>query len=109
MFFILTIFCQIVELLRENFENKVYTLSMNRKILIADDIKSIRMILWRTLDKISSDWEIEEASDGEEALDRIYWSEPDIILLDVQLPKKDGWDILRSVREADKKTETFML
>ena len=82
---------------------------MNRKILIADDLKPIRMILRRILDKISSDWDIEEASCGEEALDRIYWSEPDIVLLDVQLPKKNGWEILSSVREADGKTMVVMV
>ena len=39
------------------------------------------------------------AGDGEEALDQVHASPPDLILLDVMMPQVDGWEMLRRVQE----------
>ena len=79
------------------------------KVLIADDVKSTRLILKRMLDKFTGNWDYQEASNGEEALDRYFASEPDVLLLDVQLPEANGWEILETIRQIDKKTRIIMI
>ena len=54
--------------------------------------KAVRHILRRT------DFELEEAIDGEEGLARALASPPDLVLLDIQLPKLSGYDVARELR-----------
>lgn len=71
------------------------------KILIADDIKQnvklLRVIL------AASGYDIIEAYDGEEALEKLKLERPDLILLDVMMPKLTGYDVCKKIR-ADEKT-----
>lgn len=72
---------------------------MNR-ILIIDDEEQIRNILRIYL--VKEGYEVTEAEDGEEGL-KIFYEKPfDLILLDVMLPKKDGWSILREIKKYTK-------
>lgn len=82
---------------------------MKKKILIADDVETTRLILKRMLLKLSDSWVIEEARDGEEALDSYFHFQPDYVLLDVELPELDGWEILQCIREIDKETTIIMV
>ncbi|MBL7142320.1 MAG: response regulator [Candidatus Pacebacteria bacterium] len=41
---------------------------------------------------------VEVASDGEQALEKVKAKKPDLVLLDIVLPKVDGWEILRSIK-----------
>lgn len=78
---------------------------MNR-ILIIDDEEQIRNILRIYL--VKEGYEVTEAEDGEEGL-KIFYEKPfDLILLDVMLPKKDGWSILREIKKYTK-TPVIML
>ncbi len=78
---------------------------MNR-ILIIDDEEQIRNIVRIYL--VKEGYEVAEAEDGEEGL-KIFYEKPfDLILLDVMLPKKDGWSILREVKKYTK-TPVIML
>lgn len=43
-------------------------------------------------------YQVEQAYDGEEALNKFHTIYPDLVLLDVMLPGKDGWEILREIR-----------
>lgn len=68
-----------------------------QKILIVDDEKPVRKLISRVLS--SSPWEILTASDGEEGLAAACARNPDLILLDVDMPKKNGWEVLKALRE----------
>ena len=63
------------------------------RILIVDDDPSTRTLLKRMLEN-SPDTDVIEAEDGAEGLDRAQQSHPDLILLDIQMPKMTGIDFL---------------
>ena len=71
------------------------------KILIVDDESRMRKLIRDFLER--EGYQILEAADGVEAMDRFY-SEKDIslIILDVMMPRMDGWQVLREVREHSK-------
>lgn len=70
---------------------------MSKKILIVEDEKPIADILKFNLEK--EGYETLMAADGEEAVNQALGEDPDLILLDIMLPKKDGFQVLREVRE----------
>ena len=70
---------------------------MDKKILVVDDEKPIVEILKLNLQK--ENYEVYEAYDGEEALLKVKSVQPDLILLDVMLPKIDGFTVCRKIRE----------
>lgn len=72
-----------------------------KKILIVDDEEQIRNILRMYL--VREGYEISEAEDGEKGLKLFYEKPFDLVILDVMLPKKDGWSILKEIK---KYTET---
>ena len=67
------------------------------KILIADDDKNICELLRMYLEK--EDYSVVIAGDGEEALKKFDEETPDLILLDVMMPKLDGWQVCRELRK----------
>ncbi len=71
------------------------------KILVVDDESRMRKLVRDFL--VRAGYEVLEAGDGEEALD-IFYREKDIalILLDVMMPKVNGWEVCREVRETSK-------
>jgi len=69
----------------------------NTKILIVDDEAKIRNVIKIYLEK--EGFSTEEACDGEEALKKFNVSKPSLIILDVMMPKIDGWTVLRKIRE----------
>lgn len=70
---------------------------MDRKVLVVDDEKPISDIIKFNL--IKEGYEVYTAFDGDEALKMVYQHNPDLILLDVMLPKLDGFQVCRKVRE----------
>ncbi|MCX2561834.1 response regulator transcription factor [Acetobacter farinalis] len=66
-------------------------------VLIVDDEPAIRRLIRTTL--ASQNWRITEAGTGEMALRMVMESPPDIVLLDLGLPDRDGVDVLRRIRE----------
>ncbi len=71
---------------------------MSKKILIVDDEKPISDIIKFNLSK--EGYEIDTAFDGDEALKKVYQFQPDLVLLDVMLPKLDGFQVCRKIRES---------
>ncbi len=69
---------------------------VRQKILVADDEASIRRILETRLKMIGYD--IITAADGEEAIAAFNKYNPDLIVLDVMMPKIDGYGVTREVR-----------
>lgn len=70
---------------------------MANKILIVDDDANICELLRLYLEKDGFDTVV--ASDGEQALDFASKVSPDLILLDIMLPKLDGWQVCREIRK----------
>lgn len=70
---------------------------MDEKILVVDDEKPISDILKFNL--LKEGFKVITAFDGEEALKMVSAEQPDLILLDVMLPKMDGFQVCRKVRE----------
>lgn len=71
------------------------------KILVVDDESRMRKLVRDFL--VRQDYEVLEAGDGEDALD-IFYREKDIalLILDVMMPKMNGWEVCREVRENSK-------
>jgi CheY-like chemotaxis protein len=67
------------------------------KILIADDEEVVLEIMSRKI--ASHGYEVITARDGQEAWDKIVSSLPDIIILDLNMPKMDGWSVLTLLRQ----------
>jgi two-component system, OmpR family, response regulator RpaB len=67
------------------------------KILVVDDEASIRRILETRLKMVG--YEVLTASDGEEALDAFSKFNPDLVILDVMMPKLDGYGVTREIRK----------
>jgi CheY-like chemotaxis protein len=66
------------------------------RILIADDRPSSRELLRLVLER--SGYEVIEAEDGEQAVERARMENPDLILLDLQMPVLDGYGVLAALR-----------
>jgi CheY-like chemotaxis protein len=67
------------------------TSSGTRRILVVDDEPSVRIICRFNL--AASGVDVREAGDGDEALDAVRTEAPDLILLDVMMPMRDGWEV----------------
>jgi CheY-like chemotaxis protein len=66
------------------------------KILVVDDYVENVELLEELL--TSSDYEVTTASDGDEALQRVEESHPDLILLDIMMPRMDGYQVCEALR-----------
>ena len=71
--------------------------SHKEKILVVDDEASIRRILETRLSMIGYD--VVTAADGEEALDVFRSTSPDLVVLDVMMPKLDGYGVCQELRK----------
>jgi two-component system cell cycle response regulator DivK len=65
-------------------------------ILLVEDIEDNRDMLTRRL--LRHDYKVTSAVDGEEALELAASANPDLILMDMSLPKLDGWEVTRRLR-----------
>jgi len=73
-----------------------------KKVLIVDDEAMIRLLLKQVLDRLTmKNLSVLVAEDGEEALKIIEEERPDLILLDVLLPKVNGYDVCAQVRHIE--------
>src|SRR4051812_13365641 len=69
------------------------------RILVCEDDRSTRFVLKRLLAR-TPDWEVADCGDGREAL-RIIGEEPvDAVLLDIEMPKVDGVEVLEAIRRS---------
>jgi two-component system cell cycle response regulator DivK len=67
-----------------------------KQILIVEDKPSSRELLRTVLEQ--QGYQVIEAADGEEALERLREAKPDLVLLDVQIPIRNGYDVLQAIR-----------
>ncbi|AVQ29895.1 MULTISPECIES: response regulator transcription factor [Fusobacterium] len=68
-----------------------------KKILIVEDEMEIRNILKLYL--LKEGYDVTEAEDGEVAIKLFYEKPFDLVILDIMLPKKDGWSVLREIKK----------
>ncbi len=73
---------------------------MPGKILIVDDEVHIRMLLEQTLEELEEDFDVEilSASNGEEGLGIIIDEKPDLVFLDIMMPKLNGYEVCQKVK-----------
>jgi len=67
-----------------------------KKVLVVDDDRVIQQLLVVNLEL--EGYEVDTASDGEQALAKIASVDPDIVLLDIMMPKYDGWEVCRRAK-----------
>jgi two-component system chemotaxis response regulator CheY len=70
---------------------------MNRTILIVDDDAAIRRLIATTLEDVSG-YHLQEASNGAEAVEQAVDSRPEIVFLDVEMPRLNGIEACRRLR-----------
>ena len=68
-------------------------------VIVAEDDEDILALVAFRLKK--ADYSVLEARDGEEALELVLGHSPDLAVLDVRMPKRDGLDVTRQIREND--------
>ena len=77
------------------------------RILIAEDERSLNEIIVK---KLTSDgYSVDACFDGEEAISVLSYTDYDAVILDIMMPKADGYAVLRSLREAGKTTPVLFL
>ena len=74
---------------------------MSTKILVIDDDTNICEMLRVYLE--NEGYEVKTANDGAEGVAYFKMYEPDLVLLDIMLPRKDGWQVCREIREISTK------
>jgi len=67
-----------------------------KKILVVDDEKDVLSLVRRIL--IRGGFEVISASDGKEGLAKVYSEAPDLMILDINMPEMDGWEVCRKIR-----------
>ena len=77
------------------------------RLLIVEDEKELCDTVAKSLYR--SGYEVDTCYDGNEALDYIFSEDYDLIVLDLNLPGKDGMDILRELRETNEETKVLIL
>ena len=79
----------------------------NRRLLVVDDDEQIRELL--TFDIAQSGYVVDSAKDGEEGLKKALENNYDLILLDVMMPKMNGYDVCKNIRLVKPNVPILML
>ena len=80
---------------------------MSKKILIIEDEQTLVKVLVEAFSE--NGYKVETAIDGEEGWKKVQEFEPDLILLDLILPKMDGFEILHRIKKNEKLKNTAVL
>ena len=83
---------------------------MDRKVLVVDDEDHIRMLIEQTLEDLEDEGiELLFANNGEDALNLIKAEKPELVLLDVMMPRMNGMDVCRHVKSDQNLKETHII
>lgn len=70
--------------------------TMSKKILVVEDSPTEQMVVVSTLSKLG--YQVLTACDGEEAIQKVTMDQPDLVVLDVVMPKKNGFQVCRQIK-----------
>lgn len=71
---------------------------MSKTVLVVDDSRVSRMMLSKMINMTDSDWQIVEAEDGQQAVDKATAETPDLIVMDINMPVMDGFQAIEILR-----------
>jgi DNA-binding response OmpR family regulator len=77
------------------------------KVLLVEDEQTLAMIIKDTLD--GQGFDIHTAVDGEEGLRQFFDLRPDVLVADVMMPRMDGFEMVRRIRQTDRRTPVLFL
>ena len=77
------------------------------RILVVDDEEALRTVLSNEL--AGEGYEVENASDGDEAISKVQNKKFDLLLLDIKMPRVDGFEVLRFIKKAYPAVKVIML
>ena len=81
--------------------------TLSGTILVADDAVDIREILSETLHSLGS--RVITAANGQECLDKADKEAPELVLLDIEMPVKNGLEVLKELRQKGRDTTAIMI
>lgn len=83
---------------------------MTKKILVADDESYIRRLLEETLSDFQAlDVEVTSVTNGENAFNAIKDDPPDLVFLDVMMPKMDGFSVCQKIKKELRMTNVYIV
>lgn len=85
----------------QNGGTETYNIMMETKILVIEDDESVAQSIQSFFE--DDGYEVKVSSDGSEGVNLFKMYDPDITILDITLPKKDGWQVCREIRENSQK------
>lgn len=81
---------------------------MKIKILLVEDELTLSMIIRETLEE-KEDFTVHTAKDGEDGLQKYHAVHPDVIVADIMMPRLDGFEMVKQIRETDLQTPILFL
>ncbi|MEM7794093.1 MAG: response regulator [Cyanobacteria bacterium P01_C01_bin.118] len=83
---------------------------MSKTILIVDDEVHIRILMEQTLEELEDEGvELLTATNGTDALDLIQTKRPDLVFLDVMMPKMNGFEVCQAVKQDAEIQDTYII
>lgn len=82
-------------------------MSEKSKILVVDDEDALRTVLSGEL--VSEGYEVRTAADGDDAISNLQKESFDLVLLDIKMPRMNGFEVLKFVKEKYPRTRVVML
>ncbi len=77
------------------------------RVLVVDDEEALRYLLSTEL--VAEGYEVETAGDGDEAIEAIKKKDYDVVLLDIKMPRVDGFEVLRFIKQNKPEIKVIML
>jgi DNA-binding response OmpR family regulator len=79
-------------------------------VLIVDDEHHIRLLIEQTLEELEDEGvELQTAADGETALDVVQVHRPELVFLDVMMPKRNGFEVCRAIKQELGLSDTYVV
>jgi len=75
------------------------------RILVVDDDKTLVRLLREAITK--AEYDVVTATNGIDALQELYSRQPDLILLDVMMPRMDGWETAQRIRPSQSSADHY--
>src|SRR5438552_997991 len=91
------------------FQSVVSTIKQKIKVLVADDHPVVRKGLQSCLERQESLRCVGEAADGDEALEKTLSLKPDVVLLDISMPRRDGLAVTAALRKEAPQVKVLIL